>query len=100
MIYWMGQVIVVDFCCGIIYLKAKIKSFTAWVGVTARGLFFSIIHALNLRNDSFSQGFALLSMSILWWIERKQERENESGESDRLITGPGTVVRYDSAMVA
>ena len=52
------------------------------------------------RNDSFSKGFALLSMSILWWIERKQKRENESGESDRLISDPGTLVRYDSAMVA
>jgi len=46
------------------------------------------------------QGFALLSMSILWWIERKQKKENASEESDRLIPDPGTAVRYDSAMVA
>ena len=47
-----------------------------------------------------SQVFALLSTSVLWFIERKQKKENASEESDRLIPDPGSAVRYDSAMVA
>ena len=41
-----------------------------------------------MRFDSFYQGIALLSMSILWRMDRKQKRENASEENDRLISGP------------
>ena len=63
-------------------------------------MYLAKIGKLQFSFSYLSQGFALLSTLVLWFIERKQKKENASEESDRLIPDPGTAVRYDSAMVA